>query len=82
MGSWGIGHWIIVLVVVLLVFGTRRLTSGAKDLGSAVREFKKGVSGEEEKPAAQLPDASRDATAGTAAPRQDSENDRNPPVVR
>ena len=82
MGSWGIGHWIIVLVVVLLVFGTRRLTSGAKDLGNAVREFKKGVSGEEDKPAAQLPDASRDATGTTAPPRQDSENDRDPPVVR
>lgn len=42
-----IGHWIIVLVIVLLVFGTRRLTSGARDLGKAVNEFKKGVNGED-----------------------------------
>ena len=43
-----IGHWIVVLVIVLLVFGTRRLTSGARALGKAVNEFKKGVNGEEE----------------------------------
>ncbi|MDR1075322.1 MAG: twin-arginine translocase TatA/TatE family subunit [Xanthomonadaceae bacterium] len=64
MGSWGIGHWIIVLIVVLLVFGTKRLTSGAKDMGKAVNEFKKGMRGEEEqKPAEQLQDATRDQTA-------------------
>ena len=43
MGSFSIWHWLIVLAVVLLVFGTKRLTSGAKDLGSAVKEFKKGM---------------------------------------
>ena len=50
MGSWGIGHWIVVLVIVLLVFGTKRLTSGARDLGNAVNEFKKGVRGDEPPP--------------------------------
>lgn len=79
MGSWGIGHWIVVLIVVLLIFGTRRLTSGAKDLGTAVREFKKGVSGEEDKPPAQIADQSQQAQ-GTQT--QANENDRNPPVVR
>jgi len=58
MGSFSLWHWIIVLVIVLLVFGTKRLTSGAKDLGKAVNEFKKGVQGDEEKPA-QLSDQSR-----------------------
>src|SRR5690606_40310302 len=42
MGGFSIWHWLIVLAVVLLIFGTKRLTSGAKDLGSAVKEFKKG----------------------------------------
>ena len=41
MGGFSIWHWLIVLVVVLLVFGTKRLTSGARDLGKAVNEFKK-----------------------------------------
>ncbi|MGV8960161.1 MAG: Sec-independent protein translocase subunit TatA [Stenotrophomonas sp.] len=58
MGSFSIWHWIVVLVIVLLVFGTKRLTSGAKDLGSAVKEFKKGMR-DEDKPAAQLGDQSR-----------------------
>src|SRR3546814_8336403 len=43
MGGFSIWHWLIVLAVVLLIFGTKRLTSGAKDLGSAVKEFKKGI---------------------------------------
>lgn len=58
MGSFSIWHWLVVLVIVLLVFGTKRLTSGAKDLGSAVKEFKKGMR-DEDKPASQLGDESR-----------------------
>ena len=45
MGSFSIWHWLIVLVIVLLVFGTKRLTSGARDVGKAVDEFKKGMRG-------------------------------------
>lgn len=60
MGSFSIWHWLVVLVIVLLVFGTKRLTSGAKDLGGAVKEFKKGMR-DEDKPAAQLSDESSDA---------------------
>ena len=54
MGSFSIWHWLIVLAIVLLVFGTKRLTSGARDLGKAVSEFKKGVHGGDDKPAARL----------------------------
>jgi sec-independent protein translocase protein TatA len=58
MGSFSIWHWLIVLVIVVLVFGTKRLTSGAKDVGNAVKEFKKGMRDEDEKPA-QLNDESK-----------------------
>lgn len=56
MGGFSIWHWLVVLVIVLLVFGTKRLTSGARDLGKAVNEFKKGMHGQEGdgKPAAQI----------------------------
>ena len=54
MGAWGIGHWIVVLLIALIVFGTKRLTSGAGDLGKAVNEFKKGMRGEDDKPAARI----------------------------
>ncbi len=69
MGGLSIWHWIIVLVIVLLVFGTKRLTSGAKDLGNAVKEFKKGMR-DDEKPA-QLKDESRTDSA-TEKQRDDS----------
>jgi sec-independent protein translocase protein TatA len=47
MGSMSLIHWIIVLVVVVLIFGTRKLPGIGKDLGDAVRGFKKGLQGEE-----------------------------------
>ena len=53
MGSFSIWHWVIVLVIVLLVFGTKKLGNIGSDLGKAVKGFKDGVKGgEEEKPAA------------------------------
>ena len=59
MGFGSIWHWLIVLVIVVLVFGTKRLTSGAKDLGSAVKEFKKGMR-DDDAPPARLNDESRE----------------------
>ncbi|QSR74858.1 Sec-independent protein translocase subunit TatA [Aeromonas jandaei] len=43
MGSFSIWHWLIVLLVVLLVFGTRNLPNIGKDLGNAIKGFKDGV---------------------------------------
>ena len=54
MGSFSIWHWLIVLLIVVLVFGTKRLTGGARDLGKAVDEFKKGMRGSDETPPARL----------------------------
>ncbi|WP_183379649.1 MULTISPECIES: Sec-independent protein translocase subunit TatA [unclassified Herbaspirillum] len=52
MGAWGPIHWIVVLVVVMLVFGTKKLGNVGSDLGKAIKGFKDGMKGEEEKPAA------------------------------
>lgn len=49
MGSLSIWHWLIVLLVVILVFGTKKLRNLGTDLGSAVRGFKEGMKSEEEK---------------------------------
>lgn len=70
MGGFSIWHWLIVLAVVLLIFGTKRLTSGAKDLGSAVKEFKKGMR-DEDKPAAQIGDQSRHDASQSEQQRND-----------
>ncbi|MDO5667886.1 MAG: Sec-independent protein translocase subunit TatA [Alcaligenaceae bacterium] len=48
MGSLSIWHWLIVLVVVALVFGTKKLRNVGEDLGTAVKGFKKGMGEAEE----------------------------------
>lgn len=65
MGSLSIWHWLIVLVVVVLVFGTKKLGNVGADLGKAVKGFKDGMKGEEEaKPAApQVSDKTIDVDA-------------------
>lgn len=40
MGSLSVGHWLIVLVIVLLVFGTKRLRNAGTDLGSGIKSFR------------------------------------------
>jgi sec-independent protein translocase protein TatA len=59
MGSLSIWHWLIVLVIVMLIFGTKKLRNMGADLGGAVRGFKDGMREGGEKPA--------DAAAGPAA---------------
>ena len=43
MGSFSIWHWLIVLLIVVLVFGTKKLKNMGADLGGAVKGFKDGV---------------------------------------
>ncbi|MBI5791250.1 MAG: Sec-independent protein translocase subunit TatA [Rhodocyclales bacterium] len=43
MGSFSIWHWLIVLVIVMLVFGTKKLRNMGSDLGGAVKGFKDGM---------------------------------------
>ncbi len=68
MGSFSIWHWMIVLVIILLVFGTKKLRNIGGDLGGAVKGFKDGMrdSGEKaDKPAEGTTTAST-TTASTA----------------
>jgi sec-independent protein translocase protein TatA len=53
MGSFSIWHWLIVLVVVLLIFGTKKLRNIGADLGGAVKGFKEGMKSEGEQAPAQ-----------------------------
>ena len=43
MGSLSIWHWLVVLVIVVLIFGTSKLKNMGKDLGGAVKGFKEGM---------------------------------------
>ncbi|MBS1188494.1 MAG: Twin-arginine translocation protein TatA/E [Rhodocyclaceae bacterium] len=56
MGSFSIWHWLIVLVIVMLVFGTKKLRNIGQDLGGAVKGFKEGMKdANADKPAEQVP---------------------------
>lgn len=56
MGSFSIWHWLIVLVIVMLVFGTKKLRNIGQDLGGAVKGFKEGMrDANADKPADQAP---------------------------
>jgi sec-independent protein translocase protein TatA len=51
MGSLSIWHWLIVLLVVVLIFGTKKLRNAGGDLGSAVKNFKQSMKeGEQDAP--------------------------------
>jgi sec-independent protein translocase protein TatA len=60
MGSFSIWHWLIVLLVVVLIFGTKKLKNMGSDLGSAVKGFKDGM----------RDGSAPDAPAGTAPQQQ------------
>ena len=51
MGGLSIWHWLLVLVVVVLIFGTKKLRNVGADLGGAVKGFKEGMKSAEEPPA-------------------------------
>jgi sec-independent protein translocase protein TatA len=48
MGSLSIWHWLIVLLVVMLIFGTRKLRNVGSDLGNAVKDFKESMRSDNE----------------------------------
>ncbi|KAF1017780.1 MAG: Sec-independent protein translocase subunit TatA [Burkholderia sp.] len=50
MGGLSIWHWLVVLVIVVMVFGTKKLRNLGSDLGSAVKGFKDGMKQEDETP--------------------------------
>ncbi|HQQ70294.1 MAG TPA: Sec-independent protein translocase subunit TatA [Alicycliphilus sp.] len=58
MGSFSIWHWLIVLLIVVMVFGTKKLKNIGSDLGGAVKGFKDGMkdgASSDEAPAANAP---------------------------
>lgn len=79
MGGLSLWHWLIVLVVVVLIFGTKRLRNLGQDLGESVKGFKKGMADadkpDDTHPPAQLSDASRDDA--TAQRESDRSSDRD-----
>jgi sec-independent protein translocase protein TatA len=70
MGSFSIWHWLIVLLVVVLIFGTKKLKNIGSDLGGAVKGFKDGVKGGSEAAGAPPVPPPQQVTAQQARRRQ------------
>jgi sec-independent protein translocase protein TatA len=69
MGSLSIWHWLIVLLVVVLIFGTKKLRNIGADLGGAVKSFKDSMKSEEDKSAqakAEIPPTTGQTIEGEA----------------
>ena len=64
MGEFSIWHWLIVLLIVMMVFGTKKLKNMGSDLGEAVKGFKQGMQAADAP--AQQPAASEQATPQVA----------------
>ncbi len=71
MGSFSIWHWLIVLLIVVMVFGTKKLKNIGSDLGGAVKGFKDGIKEGGQDPAAES------AAAPAAKVTQDTRTDKN-----
>jgi sec-independent protein translocase protein TatA len=69
MGTFSIWHWLIVLLIVVMVFGTKKLKNMGSDLGGAVKGFKDGMKEGGTKDAAAAPVAGQ-VTSSTAAPEK------------
>jgi len=70
MGSFSIWHWLIVLLIIILVFGTKKLKNIGGDLGGAVKGFKDGMKDGSAPPADATP-APAQQVAASASPNAD-----------
>jgi len=78
MGSFSLVHWLIVLVVVLLIFGPKKLSEVGKGLGEGMRNFKRGIREDDDEPPARSQprqievagESSTDATDDNEAPKK------------
>lgn len=79
MGFDSIWHWLLLLVIVVLVFGTKKIGNIGSDLGNAVRGFKKAMHGEDEekKPAAAEPEKLRADAPGTGPAQSSTQEQRD-----
>jgi sec-independent protein translocase protein TatA len=67
MGSFSIWHWLIVLLIIVLIFGTKKLKNIGSDLGGAVKGFKDGVRDGGATPETPVPPASQVTSAPAGA---------------
>ena len=72
MGSLSIWHWLVVLLVVTLIFGTKKLRNMGEDIGAAVKGFRKGLQGDDK---TEQPQLKADAAAPDPAAAADKKSE-------
>lgn len=73
LGGIGFSELMVILVIVVLLFGTKRLGALGSDLGTAIRGFRKSMQGDENNDAKQIPGKDADGTVIDAKARQHEE---------
>ncbi|HEY2394953.1 MAG TPA: twin-arginine translocase TatA/TatE family subunit [Rudaea sp.] len=73
MGTWGIGHWLVVLLIAVLLFGTKKLGNIGGDLANAIKSFRKGLQDEDHSAQGELK-ADPNPPAATASSETKREN--------
>jgi len=79
MGGFSIWHWLIVLVIVVLVFGTKRLKNVGKDVGEAIKGFKQGMT--DDKPSGELSDQSQQNSQDTISDKSRPDKSRQDDTI-
>lgn len=74
MGTFSIWHWLVVLAVLVLVFGTKKLRNLGGDLGAAVRGFRQGMKAEDDPAAIDPPQPTATTTTTTATEKRPEDN--------
>jgi sec-independent protein translocase protein TatA len=75
MGTWGIGHWLIVLLIAVLLFGTKKLGNIGGDLAAGIKSFRKGLQDDNQSAQAQL---KADPNAPPAANGSETKRENTP----
>jgi sec-independent protein translocase protein TatA len=70
MGIFDWKHWVVILIVVVLVFGTKRLKNLGSDLGETIKGFRKAMNTDEDKPAEAQPPVQTTASAAADVPHK------------
>jgi len=85
MGGFSLWHWLVVLVIVVLVFGTKRLKNVGEDLGEAMRGFRKGLHGNDAQRKAEDADQASRPSEAAVTPTdgvRSADDESDPPAPR
>ena len=72
MGTWGIGHWLIVLLIAVLLFGTKKLGNIGGDVASAIKSFRKGLQDDDHAATQLKADPNAPANVGSESKRENT----------